>query len=413
MNTLNIYHEHFFNVLETRKKLLVSLLFVAFFVFISQNVWANNNASSNEQSLNYNYNYGNSFIFVENGVEFSVFPDGQFDFNIIRNNSRFNISYNSPQVSVSFNSGHNYDAYVQYDEFGAVIQVENIPIFYDGYGRIAQAGNVNIYYNNFGYVSRVGGLYVHYNGANRFSHCTGYINIYNRRYVYRPWHNAYRIPYYKHCVVYNRPYRVNYYPVRYTYRRPFYNNYRPVTSVGRRSNVIQRNRSYATANRSRKNITQVNRVSSSRPVTYKNNGRRDQYHKPSKNHRNEYASLNNRKSPHTSPNRQSSAKKHYDTPSRKPSMSSHKNTTTRLGTPSRQGVNTKSRTYSPKQNGNQRSYQKPNPKNTRIYSNSTTRTSSSNRKTIKPRTTTSRQPSKNVASRSSSNHTKSSTRRRS
>ena len=26
------------------------------------------------------YRYGNSFIFVENGVTFSVYPDGEFDF---------------------------------------------------------------------------------------------------------------------------------------------------------------------------------------------------------------------------------------------------------------------------------------------------------------------------------------------
>ena len=28
------------------------------------------------------YRYGNSFIFVENGVTFSVYPDGEFDFYI-------------------------------------------------------------------------------------------------------------------------------------------------------------------------------------------------------------------------------------------------------------------------------------------------------------------------------------------
>ena len=29
-----------------------------------------------------NYRYGNSFIFLEDGVTFSVYPDGEFDFYI-------------------------------------------------------------------------------------------------------------------------------------------------------------------------------------------------------------------------------------------------------------------------------------------------------------------------------------------
>jgi len=153
----------------------------------------NATAIANEANATATYygGYGNSFIFVEDGIEFSVFRDGQFDFNVIRNNSRLGVNIGSPNVSISFNSGYDYNGYVQYDEFGAIIQIENIPIYYDYYGRISQAGNVNIHYNNFGYVNRVGGLYVHYNRYNNFSHYTGYINVFNRGYVYRPWHRYY------------------------------------------------------------------------------------------------------------------------------------------------------------------------------------------------------------------------------
>ncbi|WMI64730.1 hypothetical protein RBH94_11740 [Aestuariibaculum sp. YM273] len=208
----------------------------------------------------YNRGYGNSFIFVENGIEFSVFRDGQFDFNILGNNSQLNVSVGSPNFNISFNSGYDYNAYVQYDEFGAIIQIENTPIYYDYFGRVSQVGHVNINYNNYGYVTRVGGLYVHYNRYNVFSHCTGYINVYNRRYVYRPWHRYYSVPARNYCVVYNRPYRQYYKPVRYKYHRPYYNNYRPRTAVANRhGNTIKRNRSYATVNRSPKNVTHVNR----------------------------------------------------------------------------------------------------------------------------------------------------------
>ncbi len=187
--------------------------------------------------------YGSSFIFVEQGIEFAVFPDGQFDFNVLNYGPNFSAFADFGGVSISFNSGYGYDAYVQYDDFGAVVQIENVPIYYDYYGRITQAGSVRITYNNFGRVLRVGGLFVHYNRFNRFSHCTGFINVYNRHYVLRPWHNYYVIPAYDYCVVYNRPYRRYYNPVRYTYYNPYRNNIRPRTSVsytrGRRGDVAR------------------------------------------------------------------------------------------------------------------------------------------------------------------------------
>lgn len=96
--------------------------------------------------------YDNSFIFNEGGIEFAVFPDGQFDFNYLNDGPQFGTVINTPNVSISFNSGYDYDAYVQYDSYGAVIQIENTPIYYDSYGRIIQAGDVFINYHN-GYVT--------------------------------------------------------------------------------------------------------------------------------------------------------------------------------------------------------------------------------------------------------------------
>lgn len=186
--------------------------------------------------------YGNSFIFVEQGIEFAVFPDGQFDFNVNTYGPKFNAMANFGGVSISFNTGYNYNAYVQYDDFGAVVQIENVPIYYDYYGRIVQAGNIFIRYNNRGFVSRVGGLRVYYNRFNRFSYCTGFINTWNRYYVYRPWHAYYAIPVVDYCVVYSRPYRRYYRPVRHAYYRPYRDNFRPRVSynAGRRDNAVAR-----------------------------------------------------------------------------------------------------------------------------------------------------------------------------
>lgn len=226
--------------------------------------------------------YGNSFIFMEGNIEFSVFPDGQFDFYVPNYGPKGSLSINTPHLSFSFNTGYDYGPYVQYDDYGAIIQIENVPIYYDYYGRISQAGNVKIHYNNFGRVSRIGGLYVYYDKHHRFTRYTGYINAYNRTYVYQPWHHYYTVPVYEYRVVYTKPYRKYYKPVRYTYYRPYVNNYRvpvryesrptPSVSNGRRTTVANnsvsdRYRQEAVPRRSVATSSRNNNVTPSRNAT--------------------------------------------------------------------------------------------------------------------------------------------------
>ena len=200
-----------------------------------------------------------SYIFVEGNVEFSIFPDGQFDFVYIGSQNASGVSVNTSNVSISFNSGYDYDMYVQYDDYGAIIQIENIPIYYDEFGRIIQAGSVEIRYNNrLRRVVQVGGLFVHYNSFGLFSYTTGFINGWNRFYVYRPWHAYYAPPIFANCIVYDFPYRRYYTPVRYSflyhrnnYRRGhnYYRNgrrsfYRPGSRVHYRDGRTAVNRDY-------------------------------------------------------------------------------------------------------------------------------------------------------------------------
>ena len=147
------------------KKLVLIIAAVALGI---PNIQAAN--TSNTVETNFVRGYGNSFIFVEDGVTFSVYPDGEFDFYM---DSRVNVGVGARigNVGITFNSGFNYDPFVQYDDYGAVIQVENTPIFYDYYGRVSQIGNVDIWYNN-GRVRRIGGLHIYYNRG-VFSHYSG------------------------------------------------------------------------------------------------------------------------------------------------------------------------------------------------------------------------------------------------
>ena len=71
-------------------------------------------ATSSEMTV-VNYRYGNSFIFNESGITFSVYPDGEFDF-FIDNRVNVGVGARVGNVGITFNSGFNYDPFVQYDE---------------------------------------------------------------------------------------------------------------------------------------------------------------------------------------------------------------------------------------------------------------------------------------------------------
>ena len=183
-------------------------------------------------------NYSNAFIFNERGIEFAVFPDGQFDFNVLNrrggvfggNQIDVNVGFNG-QGYVSFNAGYQYDHFIQYDDFGAIIQIQNVPVFYDYYGRVRQIGNVRIHYNHNGYVRQIGRLYIGYR-PNLSFYYHGYINSRNRFYTQRPWHVYYRRPSVQTCVVYDLPYRRYYTPNRRHYTGPYRNNRRPAVYHG-------------------------------------------------------------------------------------------------------------------------------------------------------------------------------------
>jgi hypothetical protein len=195
------------------------------------------NAEKTEDDRIYR-NYTNTFIFNQEGIEFAVFPDGQFDFNYLQDRNGANVFINTGNAQVSFNTGYNYNRFVQYDTYGAVIQIEQIPVFYDSYGRVNQIGNVSVFYNN-GFINRIGNLNVFYGRPGIIDHHNGYINSFNRFYVYQPWHNYYSVPFANRCIVYNNAYRNSYFPIRYSwnYHRNYWNTTTYYNGFYSRANV--------------------------------------------------------------------------------------------------------------------------------------------------------------------------------
>lgn len=168
--------------------------------------------------------YADAFVFDEMGITFSVYPDGEFDFYLP--NQQQSTTVSNGFVNVTFNSGYDYNPYIQYDDFGAVIQVENVPIWYDAFGRVDQIGDVRISYRNRR-VCQVGGLHVYYNTYGGYAYHTGFINTWNPYFVYRPFYSCFTRPAINLCFVRTVAYRQYYTPVRYAYYRPYMHNVRP------------------------------------------------------------------------------------------------------------------------------------------------------------------------------------------
>ena len=211
------------------------------------------------------HTYPSAIIFTEQHIDFAIYPDGQFDFYIQNSKPNAQLVINTTHVNISFNSGYNYNPYIQYDDFGAVIQIENVPIFYDYYGRVSRIGNIFIDYN-LGRLQRVGNMYLVYNPAGIFMGYQGYINPYNRTYVYKPQHKHFRKPPAQHRIVYTRPYRSYYQPKRKSYKS-FKKYYKNNTNAYPRS-YYKPSDAVTTYHRGRSNL---NKTSSSREVYDYNN----------------------------------------------------------------------------------------------------------------------------------------------
>lgn len=107
--------------------------------------------------------------FIERGIAFYVFPDGQIDFNT-RPDAKDGMYYRTtPSRSANKTYGFpvnnrkgDYGVRVSHDNLGRVRQVGNVFINYDAFDRVKRIGSVYISYNRYA-LERVGGLEIIYN----------------------------------------------------------------------------------------------------------------------------------------------------------------------------------------------------------------------------------------------------------
>lgn len=219
----------------------VSLLFMSLLFLFSFTSYAQESDEISNDTIDSTvertYKDNEPYIFVERGVEFAVFPNGEFDFAYVGLNYEQN-PYKKPNRPFSYNGGYNYDMFLQFDVFGAVIQIETVPVHYDNYGRIIKAGSVDISYSEDA-VAQIGNMHVQYQKgiANHIS--KGYINLSDRQLVKQAHHSRYVGTAY-YTIVSPFPYRENLDYTRYSFEqhKKLYDNSKKTASTynnGRRT----------------------------------------------------------------------------------------------------------------------------------------------------------------------------------
>ncbi len=139
------------------------------------------------------YQYAQPITFIERGVEFLIFPDGSFDFNMVSGNhdayynshsrrSNVNISYRGPNTHIQYtNAPINRGLNIIRDRHGSIRSIGNMYLNYDRYGRITRAGSIFMDYERGKHSSlyKVGGLRVDYNKWGEIINIRGQVNRFN------------------------------------------------------------------------------------------------------------------------------------------------------------------------------------------------------------------------------------------
>ena len=227
------------------------LLFLGIMSFAS--LKANDGIESAKKNINTN-GYENTISFVEKGVQFHVFLDGDFEFETPNSNRRYS-DYNGNRIRRN-------TLRIDRDYKGNIKRVGRNYIRYDYKGNVTKIGNVRLYYRR-GLLRRVGDLRISYNRWGD-PYYTGNVNRYN---MYDDdFHFSINLG-----SIFN-------YNDRYFYKKEFRNNYRKFkednnyyyyranknAKVGKRNQVIKRRKS-TVKNRNnntykRKNATPKKRV---------------------------------------------------------------------------------------------------------------------------------------------------------
>jgi hypothetical protein len=123
-----------------------------------------------------NYYENEPISFIERGIEFFVFPNGDFDFNTRPDDSQGSYQYKTAgRRSTEVNRGNqpiNYGVLIEQDSFGRVRRVGNTFINYDYSDRVTRIGTVYLKYNRFA-LDQIGNMRLIYNSRGQIVNTVG------------------------------------------------------------------------------------------------------------------------------------------------------------------------------------------------------------------------------------------------
>lgn len=130
------------------------------------------------------FDHNEPIEFNEKGIQFYIFPNGEFDFNTQNENSQGGIYYKTAgrrsfEVNINMNGG----VAIERDNYGRVRRVGNTFINYDFQDRVSRIGSVYMRYNRFALI-QVGGLQIVYNRFGDIVDIFGQVKAYRN---YQPY----------------------------------------------------------------------------------------------------------------------------------------------------------------------------------------------------------------------------------
>jgi hypothetical protein len=133
------------------------------------------------------YSFDEPISFIERGIEFFVFPNGEFDFNTRPEDSEGDYFYKAAgkrgTVTTAKRTG-NYGTRIEHDSYGRVRRVGNTFINYDSRDRVSRIGTVYMKYNRTA-LAQIGGMRIVYNRRGEIVDTIGRIKGYsNSGYAY-------------------------------------------------------------------------------------------------------------------------------------------------------------------------------------------------------------------------------------
>ncbi|MGV3696674.1 hypothetical protein [Flavobacterium sp.] len=133
------------------------------------------------------YSFDEPISFMERGIEFFVFPNGEFDFNTRPDDSQGDYYYKTAGKRGTATTARrpvNYGVRIEHDSFGRVRRIGNTFINYDNRDRVSRIGSIYMKYNRTA-LAQIGGMRIVYNRRGEIVDTIGRIKGYsNSGYAY-------------------------------------------------------------------------------------------------------------------------------------------------------------------------------------------------------------------------------------